>query len=153
VDYSFGNFKLQLTEMPTVVTGGLTSETAVAPADQELLVATFNVLNLSATPADAAQTAAAAGQIVNNLRSPDLIALQEMQDANGEIDNGTTDGAPTFQGLIDAIAAAGGPQYEFRQINPLNNADGGAPGGNIRVGFLFRTDRGLSFLDRPGATR
>ena len=23
-------------------------------------------------------------------------------------------------------------------------------GGNIRVGFLFRTDRGLEFVDRPG---
>ena len=150
VDYSFGNFKLQLTEVPTVVTGGLMSETAVAPADQELLVGTFNVLNLSATPADAAQTAALAAQIVNNLQSPDLIALQEIQDANGEVDDGTTEGAPTFQALIDAIVAAGGPQYEFRQIDPVNNADGGAPGGNIRVGFLFRTDRGLSFLDRPG---
>jgi uncharacterized protein len=30
--------------------------------------------------------------------------------------------------------------------------DGGAPGGNIRVGFLFRTDRGLEFVDRPGGT-
>ncbi|MBA2440600.1 MAG: hypothetical protein H0V50_08005, partial [Thermoleophilaceae bacterium] len=44
----------------------------------------------------------------------------------------------------------GGPLYEYRQIDPLNNADGGQPGGNIRVGFLFRTDRGLSFVDRPG---
>src|SRR5829696_4349460 len=25
-------------------------------------------------------------------------------------------------------------------------------GGNIRVGFLFRTDRGLAFVDRPGGT-
>jgi len=40
--------------------------------------------------------------------------------------------------------------YQYRQIDPVNNADGGAPGGNIRVGFLFRTDRGLEFFDRPG---
>ena len=33
----------------------------------------------------------------------------------------------------------------------MNDQDGGAPGGNIRQGFLFRTDRGLSFIDRPGA--
>ena len=52
--------------------------------------------------------------------------------------------------LIAAIQAAGGPVYHFRQINPVNNQDGGEPGGNIRVGFLFRTDRGLSFVDRPG---
>lgn len=150
VDYSFSNFKLQLTQMPTVVSSGLARETTAVPRDQELAVATYNVLNLSATPADAAQTAALGEQIVNNLRSPDLIALQEMQDADGEADTGTTDGAPVFQALIAAIQAAGGPTYEFRQIDPENNADGGAPGANIRVGFLFRTDRGLSFIDRPG---
>ena len=40
--------------------------------------------------------------------------------------------------------------YEYRQIDPVDDQDGGEPGGNIRVGFLFRTDRGLSFVDRPG---
>ena len=150
MDYSFGNFKLQLTEMPTVVPAGLSPETTAAPRDQELAVATFNVLNLAPVAQDAAQMAALGRQIVDNLRSPDLIALQEVQDANGEIDDGTTAGAPTFQALIDAIVAAGGPQYEFRQIDPVNNADGGAPGGNIRVGFLFHAERGLSFVDRPG---
>lgn len=150
MDYSFGNYKLQLTQMPTVVPAGLSPETTAAPKDQELAAATFNVLNLAPIAADAAQMAALARQIVDNLRSPDLIALQEMQDANGEIDDGTTDGAPTFRALIDAILAAGGPLYEFRQIDPVNNADGGVPGGNIRVGFIFRTDRGLSFIDRPG---
>ena len=150
MDYSFGNFKFQLTEMPTVVPAGLGPETTAAPTDMELLVATFNVLNLSATAADAAQRAALANQIVSHLQSPDLIALEEMQDASGEVDDGVTDGAPTFQALIAAIEAAGGPTYEFRQIDPVNNADGGVPGGNIRVGFLFRTDRGLSFVARPG---
>lgn len=29
--------------------------------------------------------------------------------------------------------------------------DGGEPGTNIRVGFLFRSDRDLTFIDRPGA--
>jgi hypothetical protein len=31
----------------------------------------------------------------------------------------------------------------------VNDQDGGEPGGNIRVAFLFRTDRGLAFVDRP----
>ncbi|HXF83271.1 MAG TPA: endonuclease/exonuclease/phosphatase family protein [bacterium] len=150
MDYSFGNYKLQLTAMPAVVPGGLTAETTTAPRDQELAVATYNVLNLSPLPADAAQLARIADQIVRRLHAPDLIALQEMQDASGETDDGVTAGAPTFQALSEAILAAGGPLYEFRQIDPENNADGGVPGGNIRVGFLFRTDRGLSFIDRPG---
>ena len=54
--------------------------------------------------------------------------------------------------LIGAIQAAGGPQYDYRQIDPVDDAEGGAPGGNIRVGFMFRTDRGVSFVDRPGGS-
>jgi predicted extracellular nuclease len=54
--------------------------------------------------------------------------------------------------LVGAIVAAGGPQYEVRQIDPVNDQDGGEPGGNIRQGFLFRSDRGLAFIDRPGGT-
>lgn len=54
--------------------------------------------------------------------------------------------------LVAAITAAGGPAYSWRQINPTDDADGGEPGGNIRVVFLFRTDRGLGFVDRPGGT-
>ena len=150
MDYTFGNFKLQLTAMPTVLPGGLQPEQTAPPAPQELAVATFNVLNLAPIPQDAAQTAALAHQIVSDLRSPDLIALEEMQDASGETDDGVTAGAPTFQALVDAIVAAGGPEYEFRQIDPVNNQDGGAPGSNIRVGFLFHDERGLSFTDRPG---
>ena len=54
--------------------------------------------------------------------------------------------------LISAIQSAGGPLYQYRQINPVNDQDGGEPGGNIRQVFMFRTDRGLSFIDRPGGT-
>src|SRR5207245_9228504 len=52
---------------------------------------------------------------------------------------------------VAAIQAAGGPSYEFRYVSPENDQDGGEPGGNIRVAYLFRTDRGLAFVDRPGA--
>ena len=55
--------------------------------------------------------------------------------------------------MLAAIEAAGGPTYDFRQINPVDGEDGGEPGGNIRVGFIFRTDvDDLQFVDRPGAT-
>jgi uncharacterized protein len=54
--------------------------------------------------------------------------------------------------LIAAIASAGGPVYSYRDIPPADGQDGGQEGGNIRVGFLFRTDRGLAFVDRPGGT-
>jgi predicted extracellular nuclease len=93
-----------------------------------------------------------AGMIVDNLRSPDLIGIEEVQDDSGPTNNGVVDATQTWSKLVAEIQDAGGPLYEFRSINPVNNEDGGAPGGNIRVGFLYRTDRGLSFVDRPGGT-
>jgi uncharacterized protein len=93
-----------------------------------------------------------ADYIVNHLRSPDLIAIEEIQDSDGPTNSSVTDAATTWNMLIAAIAAEGGPTYQFRQINPVDDQDGGEPGGNIRVGFLFRTDRGLEFIARPGGT-
>lgn len=151
MDYSFGNYKLEVTALPAVTSGGLAQETTTAATDNQLAVGTFNVENLA--PSDPqSKFDTLAGMIVNNLRSPDLIAIEEIQDNSGATDNGVVDASTTWGKLIDAIKAAGGPVYDFRQINPVNNEDGGAPGGNIRQGFLFRSDRGLSFVDRPGAS-
>ncbi len=150
LDYSFNNYKIQQLATPTFTSGGLTPETTQAPADQELLVGTFNVENLD--PSDGPLFDRLAHQIVDNLRSPDLLGIEEIQDNNGVTNDGTVDASQTWQMLIDAITAAGGPLYQYRSIDPVNNADGGAPGGNIRTGFLFRTDRDLKFIDRPGGT-
>ena len=151
LDYSFGNFKLDVSEPVVTASGGLQPEFAKVAGPNELAVATFNVENLDPSdPPDKFDQLA--GLIVNNLKSPDIVALEEIQDANGPVNNGVVDGGPTLDALEAAISAAGGPAYSYRQINPVNNADGGEPGGNIRVGFIFRTDRGLSFVDRPGGT-
>jgi predicted extracellular nuclease len=149
MDYSFGNFKLLITQPLTAVAGGLAREVTSFPLSFQIAVATFNVENLD--PGDPpSKFAALASLIVNNLRSPDIIALEEIQDNNGPTDNGVVDATTTYNTLIAAIQAAAGPTYTFRQINPVNDQDGGEPGGNIRVGFLFRTDRGLAFTDRAG---
>jgi uncharacterized protein len=114
-------------------------------------VATFNVENLA--PSDPpSKYATLAELIVNHLQLPDVIAIEEIQDNNGVTNDGTVDASTTWNLLISAISAAGGPTYDYRQIDPVDDQDGGAPGGNIRQGFLFRTDRGLSFIDRPGAS-
>ena len=149
MDYSFGNFKLQVTAPLTPVSAGLAREITAAARPNQLSVATFNVENLD--PSDgAAKFNALAALIVNNLQSPDLIAVEEIQDNNGPTNDSVVDATTTFNQLIAAISTAGGPTYQFRNINPVDDQDGGEPGGNIRVGFLFRTDRGLSFVDRPG---
>jgi predicted extracellular nuclease len=149
LDYSFGNFKLLTTSPLTGVSSGLAREVTALPADQEIAVATFNVENLA--PGDLpAKFAVLADIFVDNLRSPDIVSVEEVQDNSGATNDGVTDASITWSKLIAAIQAAGGPLYQYRQIDPVNNADGGQPGGNIRVGFLFRTDRDVEFIDRPG---
>jgi predicted extracellular nuclease len=151
LDYSFGNFKLNVTQALTRVDNGLTREVTSAPAAGELAVATFNVENLS--PNDPpSKFDALADEIVNHLLSPDVIALEEIQDNSGATDNGVVDADVTLTQLVAAIVAAGGPAYDWRQINPVDDQDGGQPGGNIRQGLLFRTDRGVAFVDRPGGS-
>jgi predicted extracellular nuclease len=147
MDYSFGNFKLNITAPLTRVDLGLQREVTRAPTDHEISVATYNVENLDPTDGTFARHA---DLIVNHLRSPDVIAIEEIQDNDGAANTTVTDASATWNALIAAIQAAGGPTYQFRQINPVDDQDGGEPGGNIRVGFLFRTDRGVSFIDRPG---
>jgi predicted extracellular nuclease len=151
IDYSFGNFKLYPTSTPTATSGGLARETTAAAGRSQISVGTFNVENLD--PGDPpAKFAQLAGLIVDNLKAPDILAVEEIQDNNGPTNDAVTDADVTFRTLIGAIQAAGGPSYDFRQINPVDDQDGGEPGGNIRVGFLFRVDRGVGFVDRPGGT-
>jgi predicted extracellular nuclease len=145
--YDFANFKIAVTNALTAVDGGLEREATRAPLDREIVVGTYNVENLDPTDGSFARHA---DLIVNHLRSPDLLAIEEIQDNNGATNDAVTDASVTWNMLIAAIQAAGGPVYEYRQIDPVDDQDGGEPGGNIRVGFLFRTDRGLSFIDRPG---
>ncbi|MCA9973143.1 MAG: DUF11 domain-containing protein [Anaerolineales bacterium] len=152
LSYDFGNFKLlNPAPLPPVVSGGLTQETTTLSGTADhLRVATFNVENLD--PGDPqAKFDALGSQIANNLAAPDIIVLEEIQDNNGETNDGTVDASLTYQTLITAIVAAGGPTYEYRDIAPQNNQDGGAPGANIRVGFLFNPAR-VSFVDRAGGT-
>jgi predicted extracellular nuclease len=150
--YDFANYKIAVTQPLTPVDGGLEREVTALPSENELAVATFNVENLAPTDPPA-KFQRLAGLIVDHLRSPDVIAIEEIQDNDGVTGRTTStvvDASVTWGMLIDAIEAAGGPRYQYRQIDPQDDQDGGAPGGNIRVGFLFRTDRGLAFVDRPG---
>lgn len=151
MDYDFSTYRIQLLAKPTVASNPLARESTVPPGTSELAVATFNVQNLAPSDPDSKYTRLA-GIIVNNLAAPDIVALEEIQDNSGATDNGVVAADVTLNKLISFISAAGGPTYQFRSIDPVNDQDGGAPGGNIRVGYIFRTDRGLAFVDRPGAT-
>jgi predicted extracellular nuclease len=149
LDYSFGNFKYLVTQTPTVVDGKIEREKTTPSSVLQASVATFNVENLD--PSDGpAKFDGLAQAVVENLASPDILALEEVQDNDGATNSGTTSADLTLNMLTAAIRAAGGPKYDWRQIDPVNNAEGGEPGGNIRVAFLYRTDRPVRFVDRPG---
>jgi predicted extracellular nuclease len=148
ISYGFTNYELLATSSPTITSGAPDREiTSIAAGGSRLTVASYNVENLSTANTDAAtRFATFAGHVVTNLRSPDIIGLQEIQDDSGNADNGVTTGQATGQRMINAILAAGGPRYVYREVDPGNNVDSGG-GGNIRVAYLVRDDRGITIKD------
>jgi predicted extracellular nuclease len=152
VDYSFGNYKFLVVNRPALADGALKPETTRKKKRDELAVASYNVENLDGLD-DQERYDRVAAQIVGNLRAPDILSLEEIQDNDGAPNEAPTNAEVTYQRLIAAIEAAGGPRYDYRQVDPAPGQDGGEPGGNIRVAFLFRTDNpDLHFVDRGTAT-
>ena len=148
-DYSFGNYKYLHLATPARVDEGLEQEETERPRSDELSVGSFNVENLH--PGNPpSKFEAMADTVVNHMKAPDIVAVEEVQDNDGPTNSGNSAANVTWDMLIAAIDAIG-PTYEYRQIDPVDGQDGGQPGGNIRVGFLFRTDRGLEFVDRGDA--
>jgi predicted extracellular nuclease len=104
------------------------------------------MLNLNPLPEADEQRATLAGHIVENLGSPDIVALQEIQDNNGTANTGETDASETLFALQQAVLDANGPGYEFFDVAPKDGASGGIPGGNIRNAYLYNPDR-VTLLD------
>ncbi|MGK7890938.1 MAG: endonuclease/exonuclease/phosphatase family protein, partial [Leptolyngbyaceae cyanobacterium] len=163
VGYGFGNFEIYPTQDFTanIQSAGLQPDsTSLVGTSDQLTVASYNVLNLDPVIEVQANTnggqsrnvdddlgngrfEAIAQQIVSNLNAPDIIGLQEIQDnTGGEIVDDIIAADVTLQTLIDAIAAAGGPTYEFIDNTFITDeASGGQPGGNIRNAYLYNPDR------------
>ena len=162
IGYSFGNFEIiptQALEPATALPNVLAPETTLlTPSDDELTVASYNVLNLDPNDDDGDEDVAdgrfeaIAQQVVNNLGAPDILALQEIQDNDGSEITGVSAADVTLQTLADAIAAAGGPAYQVIDTPGIIPAfedgegnvvrpGGGQPGGNIRNAFLYNPER------------
>ncbi|MFB7497937.1 endonuclease/exonuclease/phosphatase family protein [Streptomyces sp. NPDC056161] len=149
VDYgTYGGYSIQATQVGTVKSGGIKPDVAKKGKSNELSVATYNVENLDPTDPQSKFDRLAEG-VVKNLAAPDIVSLEEIQDDNGAKDDGTVSAGKTMAQFIAAIEKAGGPTYAWRSIDPVNDQDGGEPGGNIRNVFLFNPAR-VSFVDRPG---
>ena len=160
IDFDFGVAKLYVTDEldPTKVAelGNNTPEQEVTQLGNDarsLTIATFNVENLSPVGTTfstnngveittQAKFDALAKNIAENLNSPDIIIVEEVQDNNGVGSDATTDASTTWNQLIAAVNAATGKNYQWVDEAPeVSGSVGGAPGGNIRVGFLYNTDR------------
>lgn len=125
------------------VAANLSRETSTLVGDAtHLTIAGMNVENLD--PSDAASKfSGLASIIVENMNNPDIIGLQEMQDDSGSTADGVLTAQTTAQTLITAIEAVSGgaTDYAYFDFHPVEGEEGGQPGGNIRVGYLFRTSR------------
>jgi hypothetical protein len=151
--YDLGNFRILPDSLPVFASGGLApASSGVSSGGDRLRVASYNVRNLDANDADSCggapdrdvadgRFARLARHIVVALGAPDVVGLQEVQDDSGCTDDGTVGADVTLNTLVQAIAGAGGPGYAQVQINPANNADGGAPGANIRQAILYNSAR------------
>ncbi len=73
--------------------------------------------------------------------TPDIVALQEVQDNDGAEMTMVTDASKTYEGLIKTIMQLSGVEYCWVDIAPQVGADGGQPGGSIRNGFLYNPDK------------
>ncbi|ULL16030.1 hypothetical protein DVH26_17205 [Paenibacillus sp. H1-7] len=148
--YDFSNYKVLPTgTLPEITKSSIAQETSFIDfKENELTIAGFNIENFWNNPAQTAKKNNIAEAIVSKLKTPDIIGLIEVQDNNGDEEtnsssgnNGVTDANESYEALIQAIAAKGGPAYAFTDIAPENNKDGGSPGGNIRVGYLYNPAR------------
>ena len=155
VTYSYNAYKIETQvlegtkvvssiKQENIVDGGSKPEPSNIVFDKDkLTVATYNVENFSASKSNTPdeKVERIAKSIINDLGQPDIISLVEVQDNDGPTDSGEVNADKTAKRLTDSILANNGVQYEYKDVAPVDKADGGQPGGNIRVGFLYRPDR------------
>ncbi|MBY0284296.1 MAG: hypothetical protein K2W81_10075 [Sphingomonas sp.] len=149
IDFDFQELKLYVTnfDAASIQTSGQPAPEVATftPDSRQLTFATFNVENLDPTDG-AARFTALANAIATNLKAPDIISFEEIQDNNGAAaGDGTnatgTDASTTWQMLVDALNLATGQNYQWVDELPIYNAEGGEQSGNIRVGFVYNTNR------------
>lgn len=164
VGYGFGNYEVVLTERgPVTRAEPQEPRTSLAKDGEHLVIAGYNVENLDPKVESRDQVtgqgeidddvgsgrfAAIARHIVQNLGAPDIVGLQEVQDDDGAEMTDVVSAERTLGLLTEEIERAGGPRYAFVDRPPLDDAEGGQPGGNIRIAFIFDPARVSVVEDR-----
>ena len=147
VTYRNKTYKIDPTTVPTLQDGGLKREVSkIYPAEDKLTIASYNIENFSAnnnghdeTPEEKVDKIAKS--FIKEVHSPDIITLIEVQDNNGGVNDGTVDGVKSGEKLAQRIKSLGGPDYKYTEIAPVDGKDGGKPGANIRVAYLYNPKR------------
>ena len=133
-----------LDEMKSAHTKGTATpeKTTIVKAEDKLTIASYNLENFSNNTSSTSNDKASklARAFAKDMQNPDIIGVTEVQDNNGE-SAGDSKANQSYERLIAAIKAAGGVEYKYVNIDPVNNQDGGAPNANIRVGFLYNPER------------
>jgi len=160
VSYNYGYFKLlprTIADFGVVTTGEISTDlnnvkgTPNPPAYRakealnelaypHLSVASTNQFNLSVK----ANEGRVSDYIRVNVRSPEIIFMQEIQDDSGETNDGTVSSDNNLNYFVSLL---NDPKYNiystrnygYVYVAPENNQDGGAPGGNIRNVIVYNT--------------
>jgi predicted extracellular nuclease len=151
VTYQFGFYRL----LPLTNVSPLQNATTDFPATEYvsdgtcsgLTVASYNTENLMP---DSAHLPSVVSQIVEKLLLPDIVFVQEVQDNSGEANDGVVSANVTLSTLTEAIEDASGIAYGFTEVEPVDGEDGGQPGGNIRVAYLYKLDTVELYKPNPG---
>ncbi len=106
----------------------------------EVTVATFNLENLAGHQLDRIKVFSEA--LAYNLNCPDVINLVEIQDNNGisfREDQDATETLKKFRGMLQSMCLH--RDYQFVNIDPFLNDEGGQPGGNIRTSLMYNAKK------------
>lgn len=147
VTYKNKTYKIDPNSVPKLQDGGLKREVSkIYPAEDKLTIASYNIENFSANNSGHDETPEEkvdkiANSFIKEVHSPDIITLIEVQDNNGGVNDGTVDGVKSGEKLAQRIKSLGGPDYKYTEIAPVDGKDGGKPGANIRVAYLYNPKR------------
>ncbi|MFM1601902.1 endonuclease/exonuclease/phosphatase family protein [Helcococcus ovis] len=155
--YSYGSYKIYVSRdnrddfKNKIIKNQLKrEETDINFEEDKLTIASYNIENFAPKSGESSddKVKKIAESIHKNLKNPDIISLVEMQDDSGEEKSKKDDqksrevsARENAKILIEAIKNAGGNEYKYEEIEPQFNKDGGAPGSNIRVAFLYNPER------------
>jgi hypothetical protein len=119
--------------------------TTLVPTSNQLTVAAYNIENLAGNQFDRLEEIGRS--IAINLQCPDIVNLVEVQDENGVDFQGNASAEVTLTRLIEFIPCGSEVKYRPVFVDPVQGSDGGQPGGNIQVAYLYNSNR-VSFTPR-----